>query len=82
MKKIYSKPEITFESFSLSTNIAAGCETKTNTPSQMQCGYGADDFGRPLFVQEASGCLIKVPENAGDTLCYHVPTETNNLFNS
>ena len=82
MKKIYSKPEIAFESFSLSANIAAGCETKTDTPSKMQCGYGEDDFGMPLFVQGASGCKAIVQENAGDTLCYHVPTDTNNLFNS
>ena len=50
MRKAYSKPQIMFEDFTLSTNIAAGCEVKTNTPSQMQCAYGEDDFGYPIFT--------------------------------
>ena len=32
MKKVYSKPEIYFESFSLSQYIAAGCEVKPGDP--------------------------------------------------
>lgn len=80
MKKIYSKPEIVFESFSLCQNIAAGCEIRTNTPSQMQCAYGENDFGTPLFLQGVSACKVTTQEN--ETLCYHIPTEGNNIFNS
>ncbi len=32
MKKIYSKPEIMFDSFTLTTNIAAGCGKKNRYP--------------------------------------------------
>lgn len=82
MKKVYEKPEIIFESFALSQNIAAGCEVKTNTPSQMQCPYGETDFGSPLFLEAVSACKTTVSESSNDTLCYHVPVDTNNLFNS
>ena len=81
MKKNYTKPYIVFESFSLSQNIAAGCEVKTSTPSQMQCAY-EDDFGTPIFLESVSACVSKVQESDNDTLCYHVPIESNNLFNS
>lgn len=79
MKKVYEKPEIVFESFSLSTSIAGDCEVKTHTPAAMECAYGEDDFGQPIFVEAAQVCVSKVQEN--DTLCYHV-FEANSLFNS
>ena len=81
MKKVYSKPQIMFESFTLSTNIAAGCEFKTNTPSARQCGYGEDIFGVSIFVDGITDCKAKYPDGYNG-LCYHVPTETTNLFNS
>lgn len=82
MKRTYSKPDILFEDFSLSTSIAAGCETIIDGQSQYTCGLV---WGRKtVFVQAATGCTTKIidgdPEYNG--LCYHVPIETNNLFNS
>lgn len=85
MKKIYSKPEIAFESFSLSANIAGDCEAKTNLQGQNSCGM--DFSGLKVFMQGMGGCTdIKVDSQGGDGdyngICYHVPSGDNNLFNS
>ena len=85
MKKAYSKPEIMFEDFTLSTNIAAGCETPTNLPSVNQCGF--DFSGLKVFFSGMTGCGdIQVNNGGGDGdfngICYHVPTGDNNLFTS
>lgn len=77
MKKIYSKPEIAFESFSLSQNIAAGCEyTDPKHPDLYFTGIG---------YAFTTGCDVKFSDGGGDGeyngICYHVPTD-NNLFNS
>ena len=79
MKKVYAKPVIIFESFSLSQSIAS-CEVKTNTPAKMQCSYGEDDFGIPIFLSGINACKSTVQD--GDTVCYDVPVDNNNLFNS
>lgn len=88
MKKTYVKPEIIFESFSLSQSIAAGCEVKTNTPSSGQCGleWGPDR----LFLDTINDCKGdgKVTSVGGDGeangICYHVFSNNSsyNLFNS
>lgn len=87
MKKAYTKPEIVFESFSLSQNIAAGCEEKTNTPAQGQCGI---EFGAEILFLDTAGslCTDKIKNVGGDGeyngLCYHVFSNNGeyNLFNS
>lgn len=87
MGKIYKKPDIVFESFSLSTSIAAGCEVKTNTPHSGTCGY---KFGAVMvFVEGVNNCTYKPPMNSdtwmddyGNGFCYHNPSEDSNLFNS
>ncbi len=86
MKKTYSKPEIFFENFSLSQNIAGDCEEKTNTPSQGQCGL---DFGPFVVFLDSVGSVCtgagRVEDMGGDgaygQICYHVPYGEN-LFNS
>ena len=82
MKKAYKKPEIVFENFSLSTSIAAGCENPTNLPSKNQCGL--DFSGLMVFMNGMTGCEdIQIAEGDDfDGICYHVPTEQNNLFTS
>lgn len=83
MKKTYSKPEIMFENFSLSTNIAAGCELTTNLPSVNECGYPTR--GGNVFLVTITGCTYTPPEDSDDMyngFCYHTPAETNNLFSS
>ena len=85
MKKAYSKPQIMFEDFTLTTNIAAGCEVKTRTPSENQCGVNAS--GINIFLEGMTGCADFgfVVSAGGDgsfgNICYHVPYGEN-LFNS
>lgn len=80
MKKVYEKPAIVFENFSLSTNIAAGCENPTNLPSHRQCGF--DFSGLKVFSNGMSYCDdIQIGEGEDyNGICYHTPTESNNLF--
>lgn len=85
MKKEYVKPQIVFESFTLSTNIAADCETITSLHGRGSCGYPTRDG--VVFVDSYTGCDVTAPvENGesvyGNTVCYHVPIDSKNLFNS
>lgn len=83
MKKAYAKPEIAFFDFTLSTSIAAGCEVKTDLQSQGICGYKPEPrWPGVIFVDGTTGCDQTPTESGLDTLCYHVPTEAYNLFNS
>ena len=87
MKKLYSKPEIMFEDFTLSENIAGDCEAPfVGNPSKDSCaivGTGEQN----IFSGRVSACEFK-PEDFGQSpdmwngLCYHTPTDANNLFNS
>lgn len=83
MKKEYSKPDILFDSFSLSNSIAGNCEVKTNLPSNDTCGVNLPGVG-PVFTTQMGGCGIKVIDgrNNYNNLCYYVPHESNNVFNS
>lgn len=86
MKKVYSAPQILFESFVMSTNIAGDCEEKTNLPSNTTCGVEFSD-GSSVFMVGMTGCeTFKVEASNGDGewngLCYHVPNNEYNLFNS
>ena len=84
MKKVYSKPEIVFESFSLSQSIAAGCEHKTKkSESLVLSGLGF------AFNSDPSACDVDVVGNAedmefGDGICYHVFSSNgaSNVFSS
>ncbi|MBO5070134.1 MAG: hypothetical protein J6C37_07210 [Roseburia sp.] len=85
MRKKYKKPEIMFESFSLNTNIAGDCEVKTWTPNQGKCAYTYEDefLGEVnLFIDDVYACTTKDADGEYDGFCYHVPIESNTLFNS
>lgn len=83
MKKTYSKPQIMFESFSLSTSIAGACGVKADAPAAGTCGvdYG---FMGTIFLTNVAGCSTGVGIDDGffNDICYHVPVENQNLFNS
>ena len=69
----------------MSTNIAAGCETTTDLPSENECGM--DFSGLIVFMEGMNGCSdIKVDNLGGDgefnKICYHVPSGSNDLFTS
>ena len=89
MKKMYSKPEIFFENFTTSTNIAGDCESIVGNPSRGSCavlGTGGiavfDDSVGAACVFEPGDFDANAPKDEWDGFCYHVPTEYNNLFNS
>ncbi len=86
MKKVYVKPMIMFEDFTLTTNMAAGCEIKIEGQSNGNCGYYSAFLDTPIFVTGVSGCTKKIEdgsvENVNGKICYDVPISTNNLFNS
>lgn len=86
MKKTYTKPEIMFESFSFSTSIAGSCEVIFSGSARGTCGIpDANGLGMMIFNVDAAGTNCVVPgttEEKYDGLCYHIPLEGNNLFNS
>lgn len=79
MKKTYEKPMIIFEDFSLSTSIAAGCEFINGLSKEGECGY--ETRNGIVFLDGIAGCAYTQPDT-NDSLCYHVPTEDTNIFNS
>lgn len=84
MKKLYSKPEIMFENFTLSTNIAAGCEVKINNQAVNTCTIEHNDgfeVSRIFAAGIAVACTTQ-PTGKYNGLCYDTPSETFNLFNS
>lgn len=82
MKKTYKKPVAIIENFSLSTNIAGNCEVKTNTPSEGNCAYPLRTGENIFFSSIANVCTTHEDDGEYNGLCYHVPNEAKNLFNS
>lgn len=80
MKKTYSKPDIFFKDFSLSTSIAAGCEKK---PFNQGDGCGVK-WGRLMLFTQTLNCKDKIVEGDSEynKLCYHNPWESYNVFYS
>ena len=78
MKKMYSKPEILFESFVMSTNIA-GCGAENDAPTSGVCGleWGGD----MIFTEGVSGCKKVVPDGTGG-FCYDNPSDISAIFGS
>lgn len=76
MKKTYVKPQILFDSFELSQDIAAGCRILSNN-QEYQCPVYDPELGVSIFTTQ---CDME-PVN-GDSICYHVPVGDNNVFGS
>jgi len=80
MKKVYSKPEILFEDFTLSTNIATTCE---HNPLSSETTCAIDYSGWNLFLVDMAACTDIQVGDPGDEdgqygkICYHVPTGEN-----
>lgn len=84
MKKTYVKPQVVFESFILSTNIAGNCGNPTHTPAYGTCAYEWEEefVGTvKVFLDSMSACET-TKEDGSNGICYHVPTDTTRLFNS
>ena len=73
---------IVIENFSLNTTIAGNCDVKIDTQNSGECGL--DWAGEMLFLVNINGCSEKVDVDDGsyNGMCYHVPNDDNNLFNS
>lgn len=85
MKKLYKKPEIMFESFTLSTNIAGDCaEPFITNATKGSCAYVITDGWDTSFVftSDYTNVCKSVKPDGYNGICYHSPTETTNLFNS
>ena len=85
MKRTYSKPEIMFESFTLSTNIAGDCERIVGNPTKGSCGVPGSAPGINVFTSDmdgANGCTVPNFTDELDGYCYHTPESNYTLFNS
>ena len=82
MKKEYCKPDVFFEDFTMSANIAAGCEEKPFGYTDM-CGVKWSK-GTILFDDSFENCTKKIiaGDSAYNGLCYHNPSDTYNVFYS
>ena len=79
MKK-YTKPQIMFEDFSLSTSIAT-CDVEANSVKG-SCGYQDPELdGATVFMSKAEGCAYTAPPGY-DKVCYDIPYDNNDLFGS
>lgn len=79
MKKKYVKPEAIFESFELSSSIAAGCGAKVNH-TENTCTYDLGTGLGTLFNNDNSACTFK--DQGDNGYCYHVPSDASKLFSS
>lgn len=88
MKKVYERPGIFFENFSLNTNIAADCSIIHGSPSRNICGIEGTGDIMLFSVGLSSNCMYypdgynPETDDINNGLCYHVPGDTNRLFNS
>ncbi len=78
MKKKYIKPQITFESFQLSTTIASCAIMGTNL-AQYVCPVEDPEWGWMYFADSNNLCDM-VPGNG--EICYDVPVANWNVTNS
>lgn len=82
MKETYQTPDIMFEDFSLSASIADDCDTLVRNQSRdTGCAY-ITRTGLNVFTSKVSGCTTIEDDGDYNGICYHVPIETANLFNS
>ena len=87
MKKRYEKPQIVFEDFTLSTNIAGDCGTIIDGQSLGNCALEGTG-GINVFILGVFACEFTptdmgfVNDDAYDGICYHVPIPSQSLFNS
>lgn len=77
MKKTYTKPEINFDSFVITSKFASDCVYNPNSMEYDSCGYTI--HGRTIFVAGNTGCKY-VSQDGDYGICYYVPTGDSNIF--
>lgn len=81
MKKAYVKPQLYFENFELNANIAASCAVAIHNMARNVCGLTINGIGT-VFLNDISGCKDYKANDGDYSICYHNPSDTQNLFNS
>ena len=76
MKKAYVKPTISFESFKMSSSIAANCML-----SKEEIVIPDNIGGFTIFIDSKEGCVY-IPDDGEFGICYDVPTEDIRVFAS
>ena len=80
-KKTYATPQIVFESFQLTANIAGNCNTRPSITDETTWGY--NDNGWIVFQNSAVCIDGRIgPDDNYNGLCYHVPTGNMSVFTS
>lgn len=81
MKKVYEKPQMTYESFELSTSIAGSCRYGTMNAMPNICPIFDFALGKTLFALEGL-CDEHVVPGQWDSPCYDNPSDLTNVFSS
>ena len=80
MRKKYESPKIFFDSFRLSMNIASGCEVLSTPAAAYICPVNDPELGGTIFTSD-DVCDFTTPD-IYDGVCYNVPLENHNVFES
>lgn len=82
MKKAYSKPILQFEPLSVGSNATSSCEAIANF-AEGYCSVSLDLGGGEILeiFQLEEVCFYSAPE-VNDFVCYHAPSDFNNVFSS
>lgn len=82
MKKSYVKPQVYFEDFRLSANIAGVCGIPTGH-AENECKWSIPITGiGNAFVTMEMGCTHYPKDGEYNNVCYHVPYDASRLFTS
>lgn len=82
MKKTYQKPQIVFESFELSQNIAGGCNAVSNNTDGDVCSVNVPWVGGSINVFNNAGICEVYGPGISDNICYHAPGDMISAFSS
>ena len=83
MRKSYQKPYVLFEDFSVSTNIASGCKhIASAAPDLCPVTLPWGPTTKVVFIDESMGCKTIEADGDFNGVCYHVPSENDNVFTS
>ncbi len=80
IKKKYVKPQITFESFQLSTSIAFSCTLLGTNSAQFVCPVEDPELGWTYFADGVASACDTAPVNGN--ICYDIPVANWNVTNS
>lgn len=85
MKKSYVKPQVYFENFQLSANIAGNCgtqidKTRAHHTNVDSCAYEDAAFGKIFLSKQICGDTPQ--DEILSNVCYDNPSDTMRLFAS